>query len=102
MRNQRMKSVMDGNLVRREYYNPNSFPVFFERMLTKDEYVTNAGIQLGPYLVRIDPKKHAILNHAFYVASAADHELFELITIYGDQIGKGLTRPVPMKTGVRP
>lgn len=92
----RFKSVYDGNLLRREYYNVNSFPVFFERMLDRDLYVQNSGISLGPLTARLEAKGRIVLNHGYYKVFAREESLFDLVTIYGKHIGKGLTKPMPM------
>jgi hypothetical protein len=91
----RKKVVSDGNLIRREIYNPNNFDVIFNRMPERLQYVLLAGIHPGPSEVRLPAKGRCILNHGYYVANSKleKGEPIKLISIFGAQIGKGETKP---------
>jgi hypothetical protein len=93
--NRRKEIVSDFNLVRREIYNPNNFVVTFVRMPERLQYVLLSGIHVGPWRVELPAKGRCILNHSFYKIQSPlkDGEPIELITIFGERIGKGETKP---------
>lgn len=86
----RGKMVMDEHLVRREFYNPNNFEIQFTRMEDKVAYILESGINPGPKFLTLKPNDWLVVNHAYYVPRAANGaELFNVVTNFGDSIGKG-------------
>lgn len=89
----RQPEIYDHSLIRREIYNPTEHEIFFERIKTRDQYVVNSGIMLGPEIVRIPAKGRAILPHAYYIFHSKNGGPASLIVIFGKDIGRGLTAP---------
>lgn len=88
-------TVSDQNLIRREIYNPNRFPIEFRRDDSKAMYILGCGITLGPKVVTVSPGGRCVLNHMYYVpvTPLEEGEPFNVVSIFGNDIGKGLTAP---------
>jgi len=95
MKKPNLRTVMDDRLIRREYYNKNNFAVHFKLENDQIPYIVNSGISPGLPFYRLEPGKWLVLNHSFFLVTAADPgvQFFDLVINYGDQIGIGNTRP---------
>lgn len=89
--------VMDDRLIRREYYNPNKFAVYFQRMEREMPYIVDSGINPGLPTYRLEPDGFLVVPHAFFIITAADRgvQLFDLTTNFGNTIGIGNKLPSP-------
>lgn len=95
------RGTMDEMLIRREFYNPNSFAIRFELMKESMAYVHRNGIMVGPMVAILPPDSFVVLPHAYY-RIFAPAPVFDLIQNFGDQIGKGNKRPsLPIVEGRR-
>lgn len=92
----RRKNNQDFDLQQREYYNPNKFPIVFEIMKDKIQYILQWKIKEGPHKVVLLPDSHLYLNHGYYVATAKGlpkGERFDLVVNFEKQMHIGNKQP---------
>lgn len=92
LRGQKMKSVHDEHLIRREIYNPNNFDIEFKRNVTMDTYIKNATIPLGPLRITCKADDFLYLPHAYYFAEGIgvpQGTPIDVVVNFGDNIGIG-------------
>lgn len=89
-----MKGVYDPRLIRREFYNSNDFDILVELDPANIAYVNAAGITLGPQKQWLKAKSWLVVNHTYLILTAKNGApTFNLIEIFGNQIGKGVKNP---------
>ena len=89
------KVVTDTMLTSVEVFNPHeNHTVRMIRDVSKDAYLDQIGHAKGPLVAELAPKTRVLLPHQYYASFfKGSKELAQVIAIFGDQIGRGVTLP---------
>lgn len=88
------KAVADEHLILREYYNCNSSDLIFKVDERYVQYILHNKIPLGPNTFLLKAGQHKTVPHGYWVIETVDKRpTYELVTNFGDLIGKGNTKP---------
>lgn len=88
-----MKAVLDEHLIVREYYNPNDFDLYFERDNRFIAHIAKNRIPPGFNTMILKPGNFIKVPHGYWVIHTKDKRPYNLITNFGDMIGKGNKLP---------
>lgn len=90
----REKGVGDEFLIHRELYNPNDFDILIERDRNRVSHIVNSRIPLGPERAVLKARDWIYLPHGYFIFTASNGApVFDVITNFGDAIGKGIKNP---------
>lgn len=84
------RAVVDEHLIIREYYNCNESDLVFKLDERYTNYILNNNISIGPNMFLLRSGDFKIVPHGYWIVEPTDgRPTYELITNFGDLIGKG-------------